>query len=727
MASKVRDNMEEAGTLKISVIIPYVNEKIYIDDCLDSLEEQTCRDFEAVVVCDHSSQEAMDRLRSKEVSFPITIFELAEKRTGVAAARNAGTSQSRGEFILFLDCDDYLEKTALEEMLQCAAGDKDIVRCGLRDTWYGRAVYYDNGEELDARNNESASGHKEEMDMTVLGFLIRRDFLTQHDITFDETYRYYADLPYVARLLSSDGRVSETEKVLYLKRKHNDPVRLPSLSQIPDDKNKIQEVLRAYRQMKSVLSGEEENILDEKFILYFMNKIAPWFLTAEEKEIEEIYGRFSQCCPLLSDEAVGRVPVNARKLIRYAESHGAAQAVRKLRRAQTVKTWGRVIRSRAACKKYLYQKVFQKMKLRENMVVFESFLGRSYSDSPKYIFEYLNQREPGRYKCIWILNKKISLPYPAKCIRRYSFRYFYYVARAKYFVFNNRQSRDFVKRDGMVFLETWHGTPLKKLALDLGEVMASSPLTKQEVYHHACEWDYLIAPNRFSADIFRRCFLYKGKLLETGYPRNDILHLGMKERQERAGKTRNALGIPGGRKVILYAPTWRDDEYYAPAKHSFHLQMDLGMMQRELGSDYVLLLRTHYYVAERLELSEYRGFVYNVSGHDDIAELYLAADLLITDYSSVFFDYANLRRPILFFTYDLEKYRDILRGFYIDMEEELPGPMLFTTQEIIDTIGNLDQMQERYKDRYNIFYEKYCGWEDGNASQRVVDTVFGRG
>ena len=150
-------------------------------------------------------------------------------------------------------------------------------------------------------------------------------------------------------------------------------------------------------------------------------------------------------------------------------------------------------------------------------------------------------------------------------------------------------------------------------------------------------------------------------------------------------------------------------------------------MQRELGSEYVLLLRTHYYVAERLDLSEYRGFVYNVSDHDDIAELYLASDLLVTDYSSVFFDYANLRRPILFFTYDLEKYRDILRGFYIDMEEELPGPMLFTTQEIIDTIGNLDRMQERYKERYHIFYEKYCGWEDGNASQRVVEMVFGRG
>ena len=149
-------------------------------------------------------------------------------------------------------------------------------------------------------------------------------------------------------------------------------------------------------------------------------------------------------------------------------------------------------------------------------------------------------------------------------------------------------------------------------------------------------------------------------------------------------------------------------------------------MRDGLGSEYVLLLRTHYYVAEKLDLSEYSGFLYDVSGYPDIAELYLISDLLITDYSSVFFDYANLRRPMLFFTYDLEKYRDILRGFYMDMEEELPGPMLFTTEEIIASVENLDQIQAEYEEKYNIFYNKYCGWEDGRASQRVVDAVFGR-
>ena len=362
--------MEEKGSCKVSVIIPYVDEKIYIDDCLDSLEDQTCRDFEAVVVCDHSGREALDRLKGKKVSYPLTILEIGSSRTGVAAARNDGLRRSRGEYILFLDCDDYLEKTALAELLQCAAGDSALIRCGVRETWYGRAVYYDNGEELDARNNESASVQREDREWSVLGWMIRRDYLTERGCTFDESYRYYTDLPFVAELLAGQGKSVATEKILYLKRRRNDPVQLPSLSQIPDETGRIREMLRAYRRMKELLLGEEEKRLDYGFICYFARHIAPWFVTAERAEAEEVYGQFSECCRLLSKEAVERASSHNRKLIRYASRHGAAQIAGRLRRAEMWRTLGRVIRSRAAAKKYLYRKVFSQMKLREDTIVF---------------------------------------------------------------------------------------------------------------------------------------------------------------------------------------------------------------------------------------------------------------------------------------------------------------------------------------------------------------------
>ena len=210
--------------------------------------------------------------------------------------------------------------------------------------------------------------------------------------------------------------------------------------------------------------------------------------------------------------------------------------------------------------------------------------------------------------------------------------------------------------------------------------------------------------------------------LETGYPRNDILH--SPDRDQIAAIIRKRLGIPKDKKTILYAPTWRDDEFYDKGKYKFQLQLDLDLMKKELGDEYVFLLSTHYFIADSLDVSHLSGFAYNVSKYDDISELYLISDILITDYSSVFFDFANLKRPMLFFTYDLEKYRDVLRGFYIDIEKEVPGPLVFTTEEVIDSIKNIDLIEQKYKERYEEFYDRFCGWEDGQASKKVVESVF---
>src|SRR5699024_2032703 len=132
-----------------------------------------------------------------------------------------------------------------------------------------------------------------------------------------------------------------------------------------------------------------------------------------------------------------------------------------------------------------------------------------------------------------------------------------------------------------------------------------------------------------------------------------------------------------------YAPTWRDNDFYAIGRYKLNLQLDLEKMQEQLGGDYIVLIRAHYLVAEHLDLTSFKGFVQDVSLYPDINELYLMSDLLITDYSSVFFDYANLERPMIFFTYDIESYRDELRGFYFDFENEAPGPIVKTTDEVI--------------------------------------------
>ncbi|RIN83654.1 CDP-glycerol--glycerophosphate glycerophosphotransferase, partial [Mammaliicoccus sciuri] len=118
------------------------------------------------------------------------------------------------------------------------------------------------------------------------------------------------------------------------------------------------------------------------------------------------------------------------------------------------------------------------------------------------------------------------------------------------------------------------------------------------------------------------------------------------------------------------------------------------------------------------------GFIYNVASYEDISDLYLISDICITDYSSVMFDYANTQKPLLFFTYDLEHYKDNLRGFYMNFEDEAPGPLLKDNESLIDAIQNIETVNESYKDKYDKFYEKFCSFEKGTATKQIVDKLF---
>lgn len=371
--------------------------------------------------------------------------------------------------------------------------------------------------------------------------------------------------------------------------------------------------------------------------------------------------------------------------------------------------------SRIQWYRQLEKHIFKKMPLRQDWVFIESFFGKSYSDSPKYLYEYLQKTRGSKYRYIWVLNKKskdLAKSGKHTRVKMNSLRYVYYASRCGYRIFNVRQPAWNTKRRGVVFLETWHGTPLKKLAFDMDDITSASQNHKTLFYKHAREWNYLISANRFSTDVFERAFVYdRDKILEYGYPRNDILYA--ENRDEIAAEVKKELGIPEGKRVILYAPTWRDNQFYDRGKYKFTLALDLGRLQKEFGEDSVILLRTHYYIADILNLTEYEGFVYNGSQYEDISRLYLISDICITDYSSVFFDYANLRRPILFYAYDFDEYADEIRGMYMDMEKELPGPILRTNDAVVEALHNMDAISETYKARYEEFYNRSVMWMTG--------------
>ncbi|MGZ9772945.1 CDP-glycerol glycerophosphotransferase family protein [Bacillus toyonensis] len=367
---------------------------------------------------------------------------------------------------------------------------------------------------------------------------------------------------------------------------------------------------------------------------------------------------------------------------------------------------------------------------RKKLVIFESFSGKQYSCNPRAIYEYM-KRQNLDFQMIWSVNKKYkeyfqeaNIPY----VKRFSVRWFILMGRAEYWVTNSRLPLWISKPKHTTYLQTWHGTPLKKLALDMKEVHMPGTTTekyKKNFIEEVEKWDYLLSPNAYSTDIFEGAFRFQKNVVETGYPRNDFLHVSnsLKKNEE----LRKKYNLPLNKKIILYAPTWRDDQFYRKGCYKLDLKLDLSLLQEKLGSSYIILLRMHYLVAEQFDLSPYKGFVHDFSGHIDINELYVLSDLLITDYSSVFFDYANLKRPMIFYTYDIESYRDMLRGFYFDLEKEAPGPVTLTTEGVIAEIircANLES--EELERKYNTFYQKYCYLEDGLASQRVVEKVFCR-
>jgi CDP-glycerol glycerophosphotransferase len=170
----------------------------------------------------------------------------------------------------------------------------------------------------------------------------------------------------------------------------------------------------------------------------------------------------------------------------------------------------KLIKNKKELPKFIYKKFFLRLSVKENWVFCESFFGKNYSDSPKYVYEYLQKDYPGKYRFIWVIDKKhTKIPYRHTKVKRFSLRYLYYLARCKYYIFNGRQPVWIKKRKENVFLQTWHGTPLKKLVFDLEDINSATPRYKNQTYQQSRSWDYLIAANQYSSDIFRRCFMYE--------------------------------------------------------------------------------------------------------------------------------------------------------------------------------------------------------------------------
>ena len=734
----------------ISVIVPFQKGVHYLKDCLESLAEQTLKDFEVILVYNHTSEgDAIEAVVTPFQSL-LNLKTFTCEKEGVAAVRNFAMTKASGDYIYFLDSDDYINENTLELLMQEAKTcDADFAYGSLIQTWLQKKSY--RGLEKEEKEDVACSaaetmdvedlvGTREVSDeerpilyhfftpelcldsISTLNILIKKSVATKY--AFDEESTLFADLSFVMHLLTGDAKSAFVPAACYMKRSHNDPVNYRAICQY-EGKEKMTELFAAYNRMIGDLPVDHIATIGMHYQLlsYITLDMMLRYDEKVDKRFRTTY--YDEMCKAIA----AMDPSVLKSMNGYVKRMGKALGKKNRFAVNWNIFWHQVVRKtdmmfhKKNYFKTFFYKNFTKLSMKENWVLLETFRGKSYSDSPKYIYEYLAKTYPGKYKFIWAINHKMKLPYGGVVVKRFGLRYMYYLARAKYVVFNVRQPVWYKKRKGGVFLDTWHGTPLKRLVFHQEEVAAASPLYKYQFYKQSRMWDYLISPNDFCTDIFETAFMFdRDKIIPCGYPRNDVLYTHNNEEGIKAFKKK--VGVPEEKKVILYAPTWRDDQYQGIGEYLFTLELDLKLLRERLKDDYVLVLRTHYFIANNLDVSGVEDFVYNASDYDDISELYLIADILITDYSSVFFDYANLKRPMLFFTYDLDKYRDMLRGFYLDMEKELPGPLLFTSEEVVDAIEHIDDITEKYKDTYETFYNRFCHIDDGRASERIAELVF---
>ena len=369
----------------------------------------------------------------------------------------------------------------------------------------------------------------------------------------------------------------------------------------------------------------------------------------------------------------------------------------------------------------------------EKTIAFNSFNGKFYSCTPRAIYEYMLQDERfSDYKFIWVVRDLEKYSYLCEnanttIVKNRTKEYAKALASAKYWIFNYRIYDYIYPKKEQNYVQCWHGTPLKRLGYDI-EVSQNAMNSREEIRYKyrtdAEKFSYILSPSAFASEKFASAWNLNDtgqseKIMEVGYPRNDFIS---NYKQEEVIKIKNELGIPLDKKVLLYAPTWRDNQHVSGVGYVYSNPVDFAKMQEILGSEWVILFRAHYLVANAFEFDKYEGFVYNASGHDDINELYIISDMLVTDYSSVFFDYAILKRPVLFYMYDLEEYANDVRGFYIDLTE-LPGPIVTTEEEFIDKVKNVNEWFA-FDDRYRKFDQKFNYLNDGNACSRFVNYLF---
>lgn len=384
-------------------------------------------------------------------------------------------------------------------------------------------------------------------------------------------------------------------------------------------------------------------------------------------------------------------------------------------RMKLVQLWKAEENSRKKREKLTFKNYpeYREKPIEAKRILFESMWGSKYSCNPQALYEYIDSNYP-EYECIWsLVDARTPIKGRGKRVRRGSQEYYYYLATSKYFVNNVNFEAGYVKRKGQIEIQTMHGTPLKTLGLDVPGDFPTQQ-SREEFINKNKRWDYLVVQGTFVRQKAKSMFECTSKIITTGYPRTDKLFAFS---DSEVVNLKRRLHLPTDRKIILYAPTWR-------VRNRFDMMLDLDKMKNMLSEKYVLLIRLHHLAASGYIVPEDKNFIFDFTLYQCIEDLYNIADILITDYSSVMFDYALLNKPMIFYVYDIEEYGENLRGMYVDFRNEAPGPLAYSTDELIKMLLDIDNETAKCKNKIKRFKKKYLTYEKGNSCQLIMKKVF---
>ncbi|MDG9721392.1 bifunctional glycosyltransferase/CDP-glycerol:glycerophosphate glycerophosphotransferase [Streptomyces sp. DH41] len=710
---------------KLSLVVPVYNVRAYLSECIDSVLGQDYADFELIAVNDCSPDGSGAILDEYARHDPrMRVIHLTEN-VGLGRARNAGLEKAQGEYVLFLDSDDTLSDGALAAIagrLEATGNPEVLVYDYARTYWDGRVSRNMRSDLLSAEGPDvfSLAERPKLLDLLqiVWNKAYRRDFVLENGLTFPPGY--YEDAPWTFCSMISAERITVLDRVcvLYRQRREGGNI-LKTVSR------KHFDVFDQYRRVFDFLDQHEKldqwrGPLFRKMIDHYLTILErPGRLPRDARA--EFFHRAAADYRARLPEGF-QLPAGNRRhkysMLQRDAYPAMMGALATVKARQQVKTRTRRVlnRSKRSAMGVFYRSQL-KLPLDENLAVFSAYWSRSVSCNPAAIDAELGRLAP-HIRRVWAVRPEAvkNVPAGVEFVRVGSREYWAAVARAKYLVNNVNYGDSVVKREGQVYLQTHHGTPLKTMGLDQQKYPASTNMNFRKLLERCDRWDVSLSSNRFSTGVWERVYPCSYTSLESGYPRNDVLVTATAEDVRAA---REDLGLREGTTAFLYTPTHR--EYQS----GFVPRLDLERVAERLGPDVTLLVRGHYFYGGSSRLAEFQsaGRIVDVSAHPSVERLYLAADGLITDYSSAMFDYANLDRPIVIFADDWDTY-SVVRGTYFDVLREAPGAVATTQEELIDLLTSGQWRDDRAAEARDRFRRRFCDFDDGHASERVVRHVF---